>query len=293
MHLKVFMNLKAFMNFKTFIILSLALTVLASSGCSGFYSEGAQKESTEFSLNSSPVKYASVNGVELGYREFGSGEPLLLVMGFGGTMDMWNATFVERLARDYRVISFDNRGIGFSSDNEESFSPELLAGDAAGLLDALGIPQAHVLGTSMGASIAQELALNHPEKVDKLILSSATYSVIVPETELLEKMLQSCAANSDLAPAVRKQANASLEWNGTYGRLPEIRSKTLLLVGTDDEFTPPVISLEIAEKLPGADYIVFEGAKHCGERFLPAEYSKAVLDFLREGEPSELAGNAP
>ncbi len=278
------MNLKAFMNFKTFIILLLVLTVLGSSGCSGFYSEGIQNENTDFSLSSSPVKYASVNGVELGYREFGSGEPLLLIMGFGGTMDMWNATFVERLAQDYRVISFDNRGIGYSSDNEEPFSTDLLAGDAAGLLDALGIPQAHVLGTSMGASIAQELALNHPEKVDKLILSSAAYSVNVPETALLESMLRSCAANSDLDPSVRKQADASLKWNGTYERLPEIRSKTLLLVGTDDEFTPPVITLEIAEKLPGADYIVFKGAKHCGERFLPDEYSKAVLEFLREGD---------
>ncbi|MFY1110189.1 MAG: alpha/beta fold hydrolase [Methanosarcinaceae archaeon] len=250
------------MNFKTFIILSLVLTVLASSGCSGFYSEGAQKESTDFSLNSSPVKYASVNGVELGYREFGSGEPLLLIMGFGGTMDMWNATFVECLAQDYRVISFDNRGIGYSSDDDELFSPELLAGDAAGLLDALEIPQAHVLGTSMGASIAQEMAINHPEKVDKLILSSAAYSVSVPETFLLENLLRSCAVNSDLDPAVRKQADANLKWNGTYEHLPEIRSKTLLLVGTDDEFTPPSITLEIAEKLPEADYIVFEGAKH-------------------------------
>jgi pimeloyl-ACP methyl ester carboxylesterase len=277
------MNLKVSMNLKTFIILSLALTVLASSGCAGFYSEGARKEPTDFSLSSSPVKYASVNGIELGYREFGSGEPLLLIMGFGGTMDMWNATFVERLAQDYRVISFDNRGIGYSSDDDEPFSLDLLAGDAAGLLDALGIPQAHVFGTSMGASLAQVLALNHPEKVDKLILSSAAYSANGPETELLKNMLQSCATNPDLDPAVRKQADANLKWNGTYGHLPEIRSRTLLLVGTADEFTPPVISLEIAEKLPGAKVIVFQGAKHCGERYLPVEYSNAVLDFLSEG----------
>ncbi|WP_255335000.1 alpha/beta fold hydrolase [Methanosarcina sp. KYL-1] len=276
------------MNLKTFIILLLALTVLASSGCAGFRSEGAQKESTDFSLNSFPVKYASVNGVELGYREFGSGEPILLIMGFGGTMDMWNATFVELLAQDYRVISFDNRGIGFSSDDGEPFSLDLLAGDAAGLLDALGIQQAHVLGTSMGASVAQEMALNYPEKVDKLVFSSATYSVNTPETALLKDLLQSCAANSGLDPAVRKQADANLKWNGTYERLPEIRSKTLLLVGTDDEFTPPVITLEIAENLPGAQFIVFEGAKHCGERYLPVEYSNAVLDFLNEEESSKL-----
>lgn len=271
------------MNRKAFVILLMALTVLASSGCAGLYSEGEQKESTDLSLSSSPVKYASVNGIEIGYREFGSGEPLLLIMGFGGTMDMWNATFVERLAQDYRVISFDNRGIGYSSDSDGPYSLDLLAGDAAGLLDTLEIRQAHVFGTSMGASIGQVLALNHPEKVDKLILSSAAYSVNSPETELLKNMLQSCAENPDLDPAVRKQADANLKWNGTYKSLPEIRSKTLLLVGTADEFTPPVITLEIAEKLPGAKFIVFQGAKHCGERYLPVEYSKAALDFLSEG----------
>ena len=272
------------MYFKTITILLLVLTVLAGSGCTGFYSEETQNESTDFSPVSSPVKYASVNGIELGYREFGSGEPLLLIMGLGGTMDMWKATFIELLAQEYRVISFDNRGIGFSSDGDEPFSLDLLAGDAAGLLDALGIQKAHVFGPSPGASIAQEMPPKHPEKVEKLILSSATYSTGIPETELMENMLRSCATNPSLEPAVRKQADANLKWNGTYERLPEIRSKTLLLVGTDDEFTSPAITLEIAEKLPDVEYIVFVGAKHCGERFLPVEYSKAVLDFLNEGD---------
>jgi len=242
---------------------------------------------SNFSLDSSPVKYVSVNGVEFGYREFGSGEPLLLIMGFGGTMDLWNETFVLELAQDYRVITFDNRGVGYSSDSGENYSLELFASDTAGLLEALEIQEASVFGTSMGASIAQELALNYPEKVDKLIFSSPVYSVDAPEAGLLKSMLQSFANNSEINPAIRKQADTNLRWNGTYERLPEIRSETLLLVGTDDEYTPPGISLAMAEKLPKARVIVFEGAKHSGERYFPEKYAEETLDFLKKEDPAD------
>ncbi|TFH04758.1 MAG: alpha/beta hydrolase [Methanosarcina sp.] len=274
------------MNLKTVQFLALIFTVLFS-GCTGFYGEKTSKEFTEFSLDSSPVKYVSVNGVELGYREFGSGEPLLLIMGFGGTMDIWNETFVWELAQDYRVITFDNRGMGYSSDNEENYSLELFASDTAGLLEALGILKASVFGTSMGASIAQELALNYPEKVDKLIFSSAAYSVDAPDTGLLKSMLQSFAGNSGINPTIRKQADANLRWNGTYEHLPEIRSRTLLLVGTEDEYTPPGIALAMVEKLPEAQVIVFEDAKHSGERYFPEKYAEATLDFLKKEGPAD------
>ena len=242
---------------------------------------------SNFSLDSSPVKYVSVNGVELGYREFGSGKPLLLIMGFGGTMGAWNETFVWELAQDYRVIIFDNRGLGYSSDSGENYSLELFASDTAGLLKALGIPKASVFGTSMGASIAQELALNYPEKVDKLIFSSPVYSVDAPEASYLKSMLQSVENNSEISPSIRKQADANLKWNGTYERLPEIKSETLLLVGTDDEYTPPGISLAMKEKLPKAQVIVFEDAKHSGERYFPEKYAEATLDFLTKEDPAE------
>jgi len=269
------------MNPKTVLLLVLILTVLFS-GCTDIYGEKTSKEFTEFSLDSSPVKYVSVKGVELGYREFGSGEPLVLIMGFGGTMDTWNTTFVWELAQDYRVITFDNRGVGYSSDSGENYSLELFASDTAGLLEALEIPKANVFGTSMGASIAQELAINYPEKVDKLIFSSAVYSVNAPEARLLKSMLESFAGNSGMSPPIRKQADANLRWNGTYERLPEIRNKTLLLVGTEDEYTPPGISLAMAERIPEAEVIVFEGGKHSGERYFPEEYSEAALNFLKK-----------
>ncbi|MDY9924991.1 alpha/beta hydrolase [Methanosarcina sp.] len=242
---------------------------------------------SNFSLDSSPVNYVSVNGIELGYREFGSGEPLLLIMGFGGTMDTWNETFVWELAQDYKIITFDNRGVGYSSDNGENYSLELFASDTAGLLEALEIPETSIFGTSMGASIAQELALNYPEKVDKLIFSSAVYSVNAPEAGLLKSMFQSFADNSEISPTIRKQADANLEWNGTYERLPEIRSETLLIVGTEDEYAPPGITLAMAEKLPEVQVIIFENTKHSGERYFPDKYSEATLDFLNKKDPAD------
>lgn len=265
----------------------LFLIFLAGSGCTGVQQEDSTQQlmASNFSLDSSPVKYVSVNGIELGYREFGSGEPLLLIMGFGGTMGAWNETFVWELAQDYRVIVFDNRGVGYSSDDEENYSLELFASDTAGLLEALGIPKASVFGTSMGASIAQELALNYPEKVDKLVFSSAVYSVDAPEAGYLKSMLQSVANNSGISPAIRKQADANLKWNGTYERLPEIRSETLLLVGTEDEYTPPGITLAMAEKLPEVQIIIFEDGEHSGERYFPEKYAEATLDFLKKEGP--------
>lgn len=252
-----------------------------------------QLKASNFSFDSSPVKYVYVNGVELGYREFGSGEPLLLIMGFGGTMNAWNETFVWALSQEYRVIIFDNRGVGYSSDSGENYSLELFASDTAGLLETLEVQKTSVFGTAMGASIAQELALNYPEKVDKLIFSSAVYSVDAPEAGLLKKMFQSFAGNSEMSPALRRQADANLKWNGTYERLPEIRSETLLLIGTEDEYAPPGITLAMAEELPEAHIIVFENAKHSGERYLPDKYSKATLDFLKEGELADLKDRTP
>ena len=287
--LKSSFSLKIPFSLKSLFPLVLFLIFLAGSGCVGAQPKdsGQQLMSSNFSLDSSPVKYVSVNGVEFGYREFGSGEPLLLIMGFGGTMGAWNETFVWELAQDYRVITFDNRGVGYSSDDGENYSLELFASDTAGLLEALGIPEASVFGTSMGASIAQELALNYPEKVDKLIFSSAVYSVDAPEAGYLKSMLQSVAGNSGMSPTIRKQADANLRWNGTYERLPEIRSETLLLVGTEDEYAPPGITLAMAEKLPKVQIIVFEDGKHSGERYFPEKYAEATLDFLKKEGPED------
>ena len=112
----------------------------------------------------------STGEVELSYERSGSGRPLLLIMGATGTALSWGEPFLDALRQDFETIVYDNRGIGQSSRVEEPFTTARLAQDAAGLLDALELDSAHVLGISMGGMAAQELALAQPERVRTLTL---------------------------------------------------------------------------------------------------------------------------
>ena len=111
-----------------------------------------------------------IGSVELYYEEHGSGDPLLLIMGLAADSQAWMFQLPD-FARRYRTISFDNRGVGRSSKPPGPYSIHEMADEAAGLLDALSIPRAHVVGVSMGGMIAQELVLRHPEKVRGLVLA--------------------------------------------------------------------------------------------------------------------------
>jgi pimeloyl-ACP methyl ester carboxylesterase len=116
------------------------------------------------------VPKAELAGTELHYERAGVGEPLLLIQGMSANHLAWGRPFSSLLERDFEVISFDNRGMGLSRPVTEPFSIAEMAVDTAGLLDALEIESAHVLGISMGGMIAQELALSHPGKLRSLTL---------------------------------------------------------------------------------------------------------------------------
>ncbi len=108
--------------------------------------------------------------VELDYERSGSGPPLLLIMGMSGTALHWGEPFLDALRRDFELITYDHRGVGASSRLEGAITIGEMAEDALGLLDALELDSAHVLGISMGGMVAQELALAHPERVRTLAL---------------------------------------------------------------------------------------------------------------------------
>ncbi|MEW6271804.1 MAG: alpha/beta hydrolase [Thermodesulfobacteriota bacterium] len=112
---------------------------------------------------------AKIGDVELYYEEHGSGDPLLLVMGLAADSQAWMFQIPD-FAKRYRTIAFDNRGVGRSSKPAGPYTVHAMADDAAGLLEFLAIPRAHVVGVSMGGMIAQELALRHPGKVRGLVL---------------------------------------------------------------------------------------------------------------------------
>lgn len=247
----------------------------------------------------------SVGDVTLSYRVTGEGPPLLMVMAFAGAMDIWPPQLVGALAQKRKLILFDHRGVGESGATTEPFSIRLFAKDALGLMDALKIDKADVFGWSMGSLVAQEMALERPEKVGKLILFGAALrnDEIMRALARMEKMSPEEFV-AQLYPAawaktrpemvafppmlakpvdsatVARQRKALQEWRGSAARLAGMKSEMLLVVGESDDITPPAQSLAIAQKVKGAWVARFKGAGHWLMYQNPDEFARLMLSFL-------------
>ena len=135
------------------------LIMLMTAGCTGQGPVEVQKK--------------KIGDVEIAYYTRGSGEPLVMIMGFRGSMGIWDPELLKALEKHYTLILFDNRGAGLSSDSVQDLTTiEQMAADTAGLIKSLGYAKAHVLGWSMGSRIAMQLAVSYPDSVDHLILCS-------------------------------------------------------------------------------------------------------------------------
>jgi 3-oxoadipate enol-lactonase len=238
----------------------------------------------------------SAGEVELSYERSGSGPPLLLIMGMSATARHWGEPFLTELRRDFEVIVYDHRGIGNSSWVEGQFTIAQLAEDAAGLLTALELDSAHVMGISMGGMVAQELALMHPERVRTLILG-CTYcggedSLFPAQPELAEAVMSGdreramratweinvsarMAENADAYAAFRAiglersvallvmmEQLAAISGHDTSTRLPQLRTSTLIVHGDVDVVLPVHNGRLIAEHMPGARLEIFEDVGH-------------------------------
>ena len=232
------------------------------------------------SFNATPVRYAKVNGVTLGYREFGSGEPLLMVQGFGATIDDWNETFIGILASKYHVYTYDHRGMGYSSDNNATPTIALYADDAAALMPALGYDSMNVYGVSMGSSVSQQLVIDHPELVRKLVLDSVTYSIRIPETKLLYDIIVVSGVNPNQTGGVHRESQANLVWSGSWDHLSGINKSVMLVVGTADVLTPQTVTVQMAGQINGSWLVRFKGLPHFGSKYAPVQYGENALDFL-------------
>jgi len=232
------------------------------------------------SFNATPVRYAKVNGVTLGYREFGSGEPLLMVQGFGATIDDWNETFIGILASKYHVYTYDHRGMGYSSDNNATPTIALYADDAAALMPALGYDSMNVYGVSMGSSVSQQLVIDHPERVRKLVLDSVTYSIRIPETKLLYDIIVVSGVNPNQTGGVHRESQANLAWSGSWDHLSGINKSVMLVVGTADVLTPQTVTVQMAGQINGSWLVRFKGLPHFGSKYAPVQYGENALDFL-------------
>lgn len=265
------------------------------------------------------MPYAPVNGIRIHYETYGQGDPVLLINGLSAPAVGWLYQ-VRDLSPHYRVITFDNRGVGETGVAGGDVYPTAhMADDVAGLLRHLGIPRAHVLGASMGGTIAQELVLRHPKLVRSLVLACTwvkgdgrflrTLSswvtlcrrVSVEERfrELLypwiytPKFFERAGAVEDalkralaypyptVPEGIERQARGVFAWNGTRVKdLRKIRVPTLVLVGREDILTPPGFSRELARLIPNAKLKLIPGAH--GFFIEEAEaFNRAVLVFLR------------
>ncbi|MGA8680426.1 MAG: alpha/beta fold hydrolase [Acidimicrobiales bacterium] len=269
------------------------------------------------------IQKAAANGITLAYEEIGdpAGRPLLLVNGLGSQMNGWHPEFCDLFAgRGYRVVRFDNRDVGESThftqfglppflaasgDEAGSSSPayllEDMADDAAGLLDALGMAPAHVLGASMGGMIAQALTIRHGDKVRSLtsIMSTPSRSVgqATPETGaalLLPRPADREAAIEQAVQTFRLISSPGFEFDeqwrrdtvaaafdrdpDPYGRgrqlfailrspdrapgLANVRVPALVIHGAADQLVQPSGGRATAEAIPGAELMIIEGMGH-------------------------------
>ncbi len=119
-----------------------------------------------------PVRVAVTDDGDVGYREIGSGPPLLLIMGLGGTMDDWSPSFVDALAARHQVVVFDNAGVGETAGIAPPLTVTGMADQTSALISALHLSPTSVLGWSMGGMIAQALAALHPSQVSRLVLAA-------------------------------------------------------------------------------------------------------------------------
>jgi pimeloyl-ACP methyl ester carboxylesterase len=165
-------------------------------------------QTSSFDVQNIPAKKVHVGDIDIAYKVFGKGDPLLLISGLGATKDGWDPSTLRELSLNHTVITFDSRGIGNTTTGTKAFSVQQFANDTAGLLNALKIQKADILGYSLGSFVAQQLAVTHPEKVNRLVLVAATCGgkEAVPQnpqlqpTKLASEMLIRFINNISIAP---------------------------------------------------------------------------------------------
>jgi len=210
------------------------------------------------------------NGIEIGYKIIGSGEPLVMLMGIGSTMERWPVPLIESLSRKYQLILMDNRGMGYSTANDVPFTFKLFASDVVALLDALQIKKTHVLGLSMGSVITQELLLEFSQRVNKAIV----HATCIDEDRVVEQIER--ALPND--PIVQRQLKT--HWKTPLDKLPSITNQVMLIVGTADTVVGTESSKIIASAIPGAWLVQFKNGTHHLIGEAPDEFSRIVIDFL-------------
>lgn len=265
------------------------------------------------SVATAPVRIIRTRRGKVGYREVGSGPPLVLVMGYAGTMETWDPQFVDALAHHFTVVVFDNAGISKTSALPTPLTIDAMARQTSALVSALHLHSPDVLGWSMGGLVAEALAVLHPGQVHRLVLC-ATYpgtgavrppqsvvddlnaggakatSVLFPPKQKAAATVYAAATSaypsSPAAPqaVVSAQATAVLSaWAGkdaALRRFRQITAPTLIADGTLDRLVPPANGRRLARGIAGATLRLYRGAGHAFLFQKLGAFVPAVVSFL-------------
>jgi 3-oxoadipate enol-lactonase len=261
------------------------------------------------------MPYADNSGVKVYWEEEGVGDPLLLIMGLGYTHDMWYRT-VPVVAGHYRTIRFDNRGVGRSDVPPGPYTIPAMAADAAAVMESAGIDRAHVFGISMGGMIAQEFALQYPDRVRSLILGCTSHGgpeAVVADREVITTLMDRGTMSVEdgvraMVPFIYDQATpierieedleirrrtfptaqgyfAQVQGILAYeslSRLSKLKTPTLVIHGESDRLIPPENGRRLARLIDGAKLVMIPGASHIFPTDQPDISHQAILDFLAE-----------
>ncbi|GAA5152512.1 alpha/beta fold hydrolase [Pseudonocardia eucalypti] len=264
---------------------------------------------------------ARLNGVSLSYRASGDGELVVLVMGTGSPGRVWHLHQVPALvAAGYRVVTYDARGLGGSSPADRLTIEDLVA-DLAALIEHLGGGPARVVGTSLGARVVQELALERPDLVRRAV-AMAGHARLDPvqraytrgQQELFDQKVvlpapyhAAVTAALNLSPATLRNESAVRDWldifelssapmpAGERAQLAvsshlddrraayrDIRVPTLVIGFADDVMIPTYLCREVADAIPGARYLEIPDTGHFGYLERPEEVNRLLVDFLKD-----------
>jgi 3-oxoadipate enol-lactonase len=265
------------------------------------------------------VPFAQNHGAKIYWDQQGEGSPLLLIMGLGWTSHMWYRSR-PILAEKFRTIALDNRGVGRSEVPPGPYSIALMASDAAAVLDAAGVESAHICGMSMGGMIAQEFALQYPQRIRSLILGCTAAGgphAVQAEREVIQLLLAPRGNPEDMAKAIypyiydagtsdsRKEEDLAVrrpwfptaegylaQWQGimaweAYSRLPQITAPTLVIHGDSDRLIPPENGRRIAARMPNARLEIIPRASHIFATDQTEAAHHAMLDFLDTQENNQ------
>lgn len=251
----------------------------------------------------------------LHHDEQGSGDPVLLVSGLNGLAAPWRAT-ARSLARRFRVITHDHRGVGRSGAWEGPYSVDQIASDVLGLMDRLGLERAHIVGHSLGGAVAQAIAIDHPSRVDRLVVYASWPGhdayfdrVMRARREVLTglgvaEFLRTSPIgiypprwirdnHAGLDASLPAQIESFVGTATMLGRidaclahdrrhsLPRISAPTLVLGLQDDMATPPHCSEELTSLIPGAQLHLLPYGGHNGHVVVPDAVAECLDRFLQ------------